>query len=227
MRRALQQVVFVGLAALAVADAAHTCALAFSHQGLHRYLAAGYQCLFAVLVCVFALAVIRRPAATETRKQPLAVGACVVALTSVVFVNRPGSTGVGQALAGELIAVVSCAWLVAGALALGNCFGILPAARGLVTRGPFRLVRHPLYLGELGIYAGLLIASPGPLAFAGAAVFFAAQWTRMRLEEDVLRSQFGSEYAAYAERTPRLVPAVLTPPVFGTQGHLSPLSRLE
>ena len=91
--------------------------------------------------------------------------------------NRPGGTsarrrfGLGRArpwrrgsgppgLRGMLVA----------ALALGRCFGVLPEARGLVTHGPYRLVRHPLYLGELAAMGGLLVASPSPRNLALGAV---------------------------------------------------------
>jgi Flp pilus assembly pilin Flp len=92
------------------------------------------------------------------------------------------------------------------ALALGRCFGVLPEARGLVTHGPYSLVRHPLYLGEFAAVAGLLIASPSARNLAAGVVFTIAQFTRMGLEERALTREF-PEYADYAARTPRLVPS--------------------
>ena len=97
--------------------------------------------------------------------------------------------------------------MLASALALGTCFGVLPEVRGLVTRGPYRIVRHPIYLGELGAYAGLFVASPRLLNLIGGLFFVAGQATRMRLEERALRAEF-PEYAAYAARTSRLLPRV-------------------
>ena len=47
-------------------------------------------------------------------------------------------------------------------LTLGSRFGIAPADRGLVTTGPYRLVRHPMYLGEL-VLRGALILATAPL----------------------------------------------------------------
>jgi protein-S-isoprenylcysteine O-methyltransferase Ste14 len=95
--------------------------------------------------------------------------------------------------------------MLGATLALGRCFGVLPEARGLVTGGPYRVVRHPLYLGELGACAGLVIASPSGWNFALAVVFAVAQGARMRMEEQELSHQF-PEYGAYAARTPRLIP---------------------
>src|SRR5512133_1092983 len=41
-------------------------------------------------------------------------------------------------------------------LSIGKCFGIAPADRGLIMRGPYRWVRHPMYLGELVLRAALV-----------------------------------------------------------------------
>ena len=104
------------------------------------------------------------------------------------------------------------AWLIAGywalklsVLALGRCFGVLPEARGLVTRGPYRLVRHPVYLGEIAACVGLLLAAFSVWNVGCFVVLCAAQWVRMGLEERALEDTF-PEYAAYAARTPRLIP---------------------
>lgn len=45
-------------------------------------------------------------------------------------------------------------------LTLGRSFGIAPANRGLVIGGPYRLVRHPMYLGELALRLVLALSAP-------------------------------------------------------------------
>ena len=103
--------------------------------------------------------------------------------------------------------MLGCAWMLIAALALGRCFGVLPEARGLVTHGPYSLVRHPLYLGEFTAVAGLLIASPSTRNLVAGAVFTIAQLARMSLEERALTREF-PEYADYAAQTPRVVPSL-------------------
>lgn len=56
----------------------------------------------------------------------------------------------------QLVGLVIC---VASFLALGRSFGFAAADRGLVTRGPYRVVRHPIYSSYLVIQAGYLLQS--------------------------------------------------------------------
>lgn len=90
---------------------------------------------------------------------------------------------------------------------LGRSFAILPSARSLVTDGPYRLVRHPLYLFEEIVVVGIMLQFAQPWAALVVALHFTAQLIRMRYEEQVLTQTFPA-YAAYAARTARLIPGV-------------------
>jgi len=78
--------------------------------------------------------------------------------------------------------------------------------RGLVLRGPYRLVRHPVYLGEIVAGFGILLTRPHLLTLALLVVFIAFQYWRTVFEERALATAFPSEYPAYRVRVPRLFP---------------------
>jgi protein-S-isoprenylcysteine O-methyltransferase Ste14 len=113
-------------------------------------------------------------------------------------------------------------------LTLGRCFGLFPEARGLVTHGPYRYVRHPVYLGEFISGFGLLLPRLAfsehyvlRLPFSDAALalnlgalnlgifvlFVALQLWRASNEERALTAVF-PEYAEYRRRTARLLPGI-------------------
>lgn len=60
------------------------------------------------------------------------------------------------------VAICACGFLVgiAGKLSLGRSFALMPANRGVVSTGLYRLVRHPIYLGYLVTHVGFLAANP-------------------------------------------------------------------
>jgi protein-S-isoprenylcysteine O-methyltransferase Ste14 len=76
---------------------------------------------------------------------------------------RPTST---EGFAPELVTVaVSVAGLIiviAGKLSLGRSFGLMPANRGIVSTGLYRLVRHPIYMGYLVTHVAFVAANATP-----------------------------------------------------------------
>jgi protein-S-isoprenylcysteine O-methyltransferase Ste14 len=109
-------------------------------------------------------------------------------------------------LASSLVVIVGTLWATWSVATLGRCFGLFPEVRGLVTRGPYRLVRHPVYLGEIIAAVGLVLARPNAWIALIVLAFVALQYWRSTCEERALSSAFPSEYPAYARRVGRLVP---------------------
>lgn len=78
----------------------------------------------------------------------------------------------------------------------------------LVRTGPYRMLRHPIYTAMLGMFAGTAIASSQYHALLGVAILIAAYLRKTRLEENILRQTFGSDWDAYRQETWALVPLV-------------------
>lgn len=90
---------------------------------------------------------------------------------------------------------------------LDRATSIMPEARRLVTSGPYRLVRHPMYLCEqIGLF-GVALPYLSPWLTPLLAVQMALQLQRMRHEERVLGTSFPA-YADYARRTRRVLPGL-------------------
>ena len=77
----------------------------------------------------------------------------------------------------------------------------------VVDRGPFAIVRHPVYLGFAVHLIGACLATGNGLLIAGTLLgAFPAFYVRAAAEERLLRAQLGPAYDAYARRVPMLVP---------------------
>jgi len=78
----------------------------------------------------------------------------------------------------------------------------------LIVTGPYRYVRHPLYAGWSFTLIGLgLVLGTPTLVVAGLVWLLVTQVWSVHEERDLAR-RFGSEFAAYRQRTPRLIPDV-------------------
>jgi protein-S-isoprenylcysteine O-methyltransferase Ste14 len=206
MSRIVVTGIFVLLAAATALQAVDACGSAIAETTARTVVVAAYSLLKTGIVGAFSLFVLVRRPSRRPSRDPVALVACAAAIGTLVALRHPGSeVGTPLVLAGELVALVACGWLLASVMTLGRCFGVLPEVRGLVTTGPYGLVRHPVYLGELGAVAGLVLAAPTSWNAAMGLGFWVAQSLRMRLEERALTEEF-PEYRDYAERTPRLIP---------------------
>ena len=127
--------------------------------------------------------------------------------------SADGSAALWLAASGALLGVAGVALVVRSRAELGPAWSFVPKAgqeTGLVTTGPYRLVRHPIYLGLV------LLAMGEALAFgswpAVAIVLFGIIPTfawRARVEESLLGRTFGESYTLYRKQTRMLIPHLL------------------
>src|SRR5207248_5343047 len=109
-----------------------------------------------------------------------------------------------------LIVVASLSFVTAAVRTLGKQWSLQARVlehHELIRRGPYRIVRHPIYTGMFGMliasslvyghWLGLIIAS---------VVYYLGTVIRVRSEEKLLREQFGSEYDEYARQVPAFIP---------------------
>lgn len=76
----------------------------------------------------------------------------------------------------------------------------------LITSGPYSLVRHPIYTGTLAGFLGMAIALSEVRGVVVIVLVFLVFWSKLRMEEAWMRSQFGETYANYSHQTAALVP---------------------
>lgn len=108
----------------------------------------------------------------------------------------------------QLVGWLSLAALLLAGLTLGRGLTAhpMPVARGdLVTRGLYRLVRHPIYSSLLLAALAIAIGDPTPLHLLAAAGLFGLINFKARFEEALLDAAYPG-YAAYAARTGRFLP---------------------
>jgi protein-S-isoprenylcysteine O-methyltransferase Ste14 len=108
---------------------------------------------------------------------------------------------------GVSLQMIGLAGTCIGFIYLGRSFGVVAANRGIKVRGPYRVVRHPIYVTHLITHTGFVLANFSPYNAALLAGMVLIQFLRIRAEERLL-TQTG-DYADYAARVRwRLVPGL-------------------
>lgn len=148
----------------------------------------------------------RRPASVVTRRPSGWILA--FAGTFIPVLLRPNGAhfgwGLSTGLILQFIGVIICLWSLS---TLGRSFGFAPADRGLVSNGPYAMVRHPVYASYVLLQTGYLLQS---ISLRNALVVLLATGSnvgRALAEERVLVSN--PEYHDYRRRVRwRLLPRV-------------------
>jgi protein-S-isoprenylcysteine O-methyltransferase Ste14 len=156
------------------------------------------------LVVVFTVA--RRPAQIVDRSPVSVVAAAISAVGPLIVRAAPGA-GLLPDLVTTLVSAIGLSITIAGQLALGRSFGIVPANRGIVIAGVYSVVRHPIYTGYLITHLAFAIAHP--LAWNALVLTIAdvALVLRALREERVLTAD--RDYENYCQRVAwHVVPGV-------------------
>jgi protein-S-isoprenylcysteine O-methyltransferase Ste14 len=122
---------------------------------------------------------------------------------------RPAAASTGLiAAAGLIFEFAGAALTQVARLYLGRSFGILPANRRIVSRGPFSIVRHPIYIGWLVLSLGFAMSYPSIRNFAMITLTLPFMVWRIQQEETHLRQD--PAYCEYANKVRfRLWPGVI------------------
>jgi protein-S-isoprenylcysteine O-methyltransferase Ste14 len=114
------------------------------------------------------------------------------------------------ALAAIVLAFASVLFAVAAIRTLGKQWSLVARVVDghlLVRSGPFRIVRHPIYLAMMGLLIATGIAFSTLLGIGLAmGVYLCGTWLRVRFEERLLWAKFADGYARYVQEVPAVLP---------------------
>ena len=161
---------------------------------------------YALLVSAF----LRRSRSKATHPSPVAAVAALVATWlpfSIAFLPH-GTPSLGLLVVADALLLVGLGSSIWAIRYLDRSFSMLAQARAVVRTGPYGLVRHPLYTGELVAFLGTVLIRPSGWAFAIWAVMIGLQVYRARNEETILAMTL-DDYADYQRETPLIVPRAL------------------
>lgn len=165
-----------------------------------------------LVIAYYALVIwcyLRRSPAVATSRSLTAHGAAIAA-TWLPFLlpllHGAPAIPARQALA-DVLLLCGMVWAVWSVRYLDRNVSVLAQARDVVARGPYRWMRHPLYVGELVSSLGLAIAANSYLAIGLWVAMCGLQTYRAIREEQVLL-QACPAYRSYQSRTAALLPGV-------------------
>jgi len=118
--------------------------------------------------------------------RPLSVAASCIAMFSFLAFDLEVGSHVVHESVGASLQIAGLLFLCYAKLSLGRSFGVLPATRRLVTHGPYRWLRHPIYFGYLIAHLGFLLANFSLQNLAVLLVLYSAQIVRIHREEEML-----------------------------------------
>ena len=162
--------------------------------------------LLASETLVVILTVLRRATSIVDRSHRARV-LTAISMMGPVLVRPAAVAALAPEMATVLLSATGLSVVIAGKLSLGRSFGLMPANRGVVSTGLYRLVRHPIYMGYLVTHAGFAAANPTIWNLAMLVGADLALMWRAVCEEHTLQQD--PSYRAYQQTVRwRVVPGV-------------------
>ncbi len=155
---------------------------------------------------VVVLTIMRRRAHVVDRSAAAAI-LTTVSLAGPVLLRADGQTPIASDQVTAMLSAIGLVLVVFGKMTLGRSFGVVPANRGVVVRGPYAFVRHPIYTGYLITHLAFVMAHPVPWNVTIVLIGDIALIFRALMEERVLSED--AAYRTYCQRVGwHLVPGV-------------------
>jgi protein-S-isoprenylcysteine O-methyltransferase Ste14 len=155
---------------------------------------------------VVVLTIMRRRAVAVDRSAAAAI-LTTLSLVGPILLRPDGQRPLASDQMTAMLSGIGLVLVVFGKMTLGRSFGVVPANRGIVVRGPYAFVRHPIYTGYLITHMAFLMAHPVPWNLTIVLVGDAALIFRALMEERVLSAD--AAYRTYCQRVGwHLVPRV-------------------
>jgi protein-S-isoprenylcysteine O-methyltransferase Ste14 len=162
--------------------------------------------LLASETLVVVLTVLRRTTTVVDRSYRARI-LTALSMTGPVLVRPSDVAALAPEVATVLLSAAGLLVVITGKVSLGRSFGLMPANRGVVSSGLYRLVRHPIYMGYLITHAGFVAANPTAWNLAMLAVADLALMWRAVCEEQTLQQD--PAYRSYQQTVRwRVVPGV-------------------
>jgi protein-S-isoprenylcysteine O-methyltransferase Ste14 len=158
-----------------------------------------------IAVLIVMLIVRRLPMRSVVGFYPRFVALAGTVMGVGIVLLPPQEISLALSLTSLVLIIIGTAIAIVAALTLARSISIMPEARRLVTVGPYAIVRHPLYIGEMIAAFGVALQYLMPWALLFVVLHCVFQFQRMILEERVLLRAF-PDYGSYTRKTARLVP---------------------
>jgi protein-S-isoprenylcysteine O-methyltransferase Ste14 len=177
-----------------------------SGNGILRWLGTLVTAIFYALLIWCYLR--RGPARATTSSVSARVAAVVATWTPFVIPWMHGAPpgAVGQGVS-DVLLLAGTAWGVWSLHSLGRNLSVIAQARDVADRGPYRWIRHPLYVGEIVATFGLAVAAHSLAAVAVWLGLCGLQAYRALREEQFLLNALPG-YGSYRSRTAALLPGI-------------------
>ena len=112
-------------------------------------------------------------------------------------------------IAGLLLFIFGMTLAIVAAATLRHQYSsslVIREGHELITHGPYRFVRHPIYFGVLIACIGIAVFAGSWLGLLFMLALVPIVLNRIRMEERLLAQEFGEVYEAYRRSTPKLIP---------------------